>query len=98
MATHASALHRAPALFLQIATEFATVDSMFLPRSRSDRSQKRSSLFCDGSIKAGTFWKDNSESDAHYFSVWSNEITHSTSPALSSTRISPRPNFARAVA
>jgi len=43
----------ASALFLQIATEFATIGSMFLPSSQSDRAQKISSRLCDGSIKAG---------------------------------------------
>jgi hypothetical protein len=50
--THALALGRAPALFLQIPTELPPSAACFLPSSRSDHAQRVSSQLCDGSIKA----------------------------------------------
>jgi hypothetical protein len=52
VATHAPSLHRAADLILQMATEFASIGSMFSPSQRSNRAQKISSQLCDGSIKA----------------------------------------------
>jgi len=39
-------------LFLQIATEFATIGSMFSPEQPVPRGEKVSSQLCDGSIEA----------------------------------------------
>jgi hypothetical protein len=40
VATYALAVHRVPALFLQIATEFATIGSMFSPEQPIPRGEK----------------------------------------------------------
>jgi hypothetical protein len=56
VANHALALHRAPALFLQIATEFATIGSMSSP-SQPIRLNAEDKLAALRRLDKGRAWK-----------------------------------------